>query len=50
VFAEIISRYHPDEISLHSFDPAASSVAKKRDNWGQLVKFFKKKSWDIRTR
>lgn len=50
MFAEIISRYHPDEISLHSFDPAASSVAKKRDNWGQLVKFFKKKSWDIRTR
>jgi len=50
VFAEIISRYHPEEISLHSFDPAASSVAKKRDNWGQLVKFFKRKKWDIRAR
>ena len=35
---------------MHSFDKNASSVHKKRDNWGQLVKVFKKHGLDVRTR
>lgn len=39
--AEIFSRYHGKEISLHSYDNGQSSKGKK-DNWNQLIKFFRK--------
>ena len=45
-----LSRYYPSDVSMHSFDKNASSVHKKRDNWGQLVKVFKKHGLDVRTR
>jgi hypothetical protein len=39
--AEVLSRYFPGELSLHSFDNAASNAARKRDNWALLEKFAK---------
>ena len=36
-FAEIISRYFSEDVSLHSFDPGISLRA-RQDNWDQLVK------------
>ena len=39
--AEVLSRYFPGELSLHSFDNAASNAARKRDNWALLEKFTK---------
>ena len=48
--AEILAHYFPSDVSMHSFDRNASSVHKKRDNWGLLVKIFKKHDMDIRTR
>jgi hypothetical protein len=45
--AEILSKYYPSDVSMHSFDDKASSANKKRDNWGLLVKVFKKRGLDI---
>lgn len=42
-FAEIIGRYFPNDISMHSFDPGISLVARK-DNWSQLLKVLSKQS------
>jgi CH-like domain in sperm protein len=39
--AEVLSRYFPSELSLHSFDNMASNVLRKRDNWSLLDKFCK---------
>jgi hypothetical protein len=39
--AEIFSRYHGKEISMHSYDNGQSSKGKK-DNWNQLIKVFRK--------
>ena len=36
--AEILSRYYPSEVALHSFDPAATNVARKRDAWELILK------------
>ena len=50
LFAEILHRYFPGEVSMHSFDKNASSVHKKRDNWSVLLKPLKKAGFDVTTR
>ena len=50
LFAEILHRYFPGEVSMHSFDKNASSVHKKRDNWSVLLKPLKKAGFDVATR
>lgn len=44
--AEMISRFHPNEINMHSYSYGISYETKK-DNWEQLEKYFKKKSIPI---
>lgn len=40
LFAEIVMRYFPGELQMHSFENA-SSTAEKQRNWAMLTKFFK---------
>jgi hypothetical protein len=42
VFAEIVSRYFPHDINMHSFENG-SSLKGKANNWEQLVRFFRAK-------
>ena len=39
--AEIVSRYYSRDISMHGFDNGDAAM-KKRDNWAQLMKTFRK--------
>ena len=41
--AEILQRYYPQEVALHSFDNGATSEKRKNDNWKQLEKILRKK-------
>lgn len=41
--AEILSRYFPDEVSLHSFEPGISLKA-RQDNWDQILKVLHRNS------
>lgn len=45
--AEILSKYFPGDVSMHSFDDKAASTDKKRAQWGLLVKVFKKRRLDV---
>jgi len=44
--AEIFSRYHPQDISMHCFDNGLKA-ATKNDNWEQLFRFFRKHNYPI---
>eukprot|EP00240_Pyramimonas_obovata_P013760 CAMPEP_0118935574 /NCGR_PEP_ID=MMETSP1169-20130426/15718_1 /TAXON_ID=36882 /ORGANISM="Pyramimonas obovata, Strain CCMP722" /LENGTH=226 /DNA_ID=CAMNT_0006878625 /DNA_START=251 /DNA_END=927 /DNA_ORIENTATION=+ len=44
--AQLLSRYFPTELQLHSFDNSPSSAA-KADNWQQIKKFLKKQGINI---
>eukprot|EP00931_Biecheleriopsis_adriatica_P121913 TRINITY_DN96962_c0_g1_i1.p1 TRINITY_DN96962_c0_g1~~TRINITY_DN96962_c0_g1_i1.p1 ORF type:complete len:905 (+),score=234.72 TRINITY_DN96962_c0_g1_i1:42-2717(+) len=44
--AEIFSRYHTQDISMHGFDNGLK-LATKNDNWEQLFRFFKKHQYPI---
>jgi len=44
--AEIFSRYHPQKISMHTFDNG-TNINCRKDNWAQLDKFFRKNDVSI---
>jgi hypothetical protein len=39
LFAEILSKYYPLDIQMHSFDTGTGTLAKK-NNWSILERFF----------
>jgi len=46
LFAEILSRYHPDKIEMYQFDNGFK-LDKKVGNWDHLQKLFTKLSMDL---
>lgn len=40
LFAEILARYYPADVQMHSFENVAS-MQRKKQNWSLLEKFFK---------
>ena len=46
MIAEIFSRYFPSDINMHTFE-YHESMKNKRNNWGQLIVFFKRRDLPI---
>ncbi|CAJ1397705.1 unnamed protein product [Effrenium voratum] len=46
LIAEIFSRYHSQDISMHTFDNGLKEATRK-DNWEQLFRFFRKQNYPI---
>jgi len=44
--AEILSRYFPEQVQLHSFDNGLAQT-KRKDNWRQLLVLFRKIKFEI---
>ena len=40
LLAEILSKFFPDDIKMHSFENV-TSIKRKKSNWHVLLKFFK---------
>lgn len=40
LYAEILSRYYPNDVAMHSFENVASTERKKK-NWQLLEKLFR---------
>ena len=40
LFAEVLSRYYPADVQMHSFENV-TSVERKKQNWSLLMKLFK---------
>lgn len=40
LFAEVLSRYYPSDVHMHSFENV-SSTERKKSNWGLLTKLLK---------
>ncbi len=38
--AEVLSKYFPDDVQMHSFENV-TSIERKKSNWHLLKKFFK---------
>ncbi len=39
LYAEILSRYYPADVQMHSFENV-TSTERKKSNWALLTKFF----------
>jgi len=46
LYAEVLSRYYPEEIEMYQFDNGFK-LEKKRNNWEHLQKFFKRKEMPV---
>ncbi|KAI8472558.1 MAG: hypothetical protein J3K34DRAFT_375963 [Monoraphidium minutum] len=49
LFAEVLSRYYPSDIEMHSFENVTSTEL-KRANWMVLDKLFKKRAIPVEPR
>ena len=46
LYAEILSRYYPEDIEMYQFDNGFK-LDKKRNNWEHMQKFFKRKGMPV---